>query len=460
MSDDTWSMPLANWQPTGSFREAATPPVGGPLDGDLVQLPCINVDWLPLVLGSLDQLRNPSTWIDTLSDSALESVLDRANFLRSLMAGAVNTPCCSVEMRLTSECELQFSVDGGATWTTVTDWDTYLDSCIKAHVPPAVPAPKNPGVPADNACGVSGYLTQELLQIATQKLADALTAGQAVDKFINEIVTTLVAVFPVLDFIVAPFEGMYSTALPQPLSDLQAAATDTNLFHRIQCAIYLATASTGYVNASNFASVASGIAGVSYAHAWVPVMLGNLFNSLGLTTIQAIQAQGSLSNAYCGDCSSGWCFEIDFTSSDHGWTDTAGLGFGTYVPGEGWQTTLDSSVTPHTQYLNIISPSFGGAFGNITGIRVYVVSTAYTGSGGHPRAFILYNGGVLQGFEDFPSNGAYPVYTAVAAPPFTIVPVDQLSLQWETDLGGSAVIAKVQISGTGSNPFGTNNCSF
>lgn len=455
MYDDDWSMPLPNWQPTGSFIRAATPPVGGPIDGDLVQLPCINVDWLPLVLGALDQLRNPSTWLDTLSDSALESVLDRANYLRSLVAGAVNVPCCNVAMRLNSSCTLQFSTDGGSTWNDVTDWNANFDSCVKAHVPPQVPVPVNPGNPEDNACAIAEWLTEQLWIIAGQKLHDALNAGERVDQFINDLVTQIAAFAPILDVIVGPFQAMYTTQLPEPLANLQTALSDTTFEADVRCAIYSAISGVGYVNFTNFSGVVTAIGAISYTYSYIPTMLANLFNSLGLPAIQALQAVNPITAADCTSCGQTWCHYFDFSVSDGGWLTTGFSGFfGNYVPGVGWEgVNIGANYNGVQIYFDL------GAAHNITEVQVNLTSNGGSTSG-QPH---------LVGTTNAPGSS----YVWSASTPF---PANAPAYAWQSGTGsGSAryavaayvsapstattIIAGIQLRGTGPSPFsGGSNC--
>lgn len=457
MYEPTWSQPLENWQPNASFREAATPPIDGPDGGTLVQLPCINVDWLPLVLGSLDQLRNPSTWLDTLSDSALDLVLSRADQLRSMVGAAVNVPCCNVEMRLTAACGLQFSTDGGTTWNDVTDWNANFDACVKAHIPPQVPVPVNPGHPDDNACAVAEWLTEQLWLIAGQKLHDALAARQRVDQFIANIVQELVAFAPILETVVGPFSAEYQTALGQPLSDLATALTDADLEASIRCAIYNATKTVGYVDITNFSAVGPAIAAVSYVDAWVPTMLGNLFNNLGLPAIQALQAENPIVAADCSTCSSGWCHYFDFTLNNQGWARYFGSAYGTYVPGVGW-----TSDWPHAGGFDDVTIQYdlGGLFA-VSEVQVYVSSTTGGGFGHTPAASMenpAFGATTCSGGLTVPMNA--PGYTWIKAT------LGCTSRQVIVDISGgdtsgvthSTTIAGIQIRGTGTSPFPGNNC--
>lgn len=455
MYEPTWSQPLVDWQPNASFRQAATPPVDGPADGELVQLPCINVEWLPLVLGSLDQLRNPSTWLDTLSDPALSLVIERSDQLRAMVGAAVNVPCCNVEMRLTSGCVLQFSTDGGSTWNDVTDWAANFDACVKAHVPPQIPVPAVPGSPSQSGCAIAEWLTEQLWIVAGQKLHDALNAGQRVDQFINDLVTQIAAFAPILDVIVGPFQAEYTTQLPQPLANLQTALSDVSFEAEVRCAIYSAISSTGYVNFSNFSTVAANIAAISYTYSYIPAMIANLWTALGLPAIQALQAVNPITAADCSSCGGTWCYFFDFTLNNQGW-QTFG-GHGNYVAGVGWKSTLDSSPY-HTLALYYDM----GIVRTITEMQWnYNSQNGQTSGQAHemgmwsspPPSFSW------ACFHTTPFGVSYPGYTWESVSPLCSARYPALYYTMATTTPGQEIICSgVQLRGTGANPFGVDNC--
>jgi len=81
--DPAWDMPRVNWQQQGSFEIPEIPPTYEPDAEPLVCLPPINRYWLPYVMGALDQLRNPSSWL-VADDDAMYTTLARVSKLREL----------------------------------------------------------------------------------------------------------------------------------------------------------------------------------------------------------------------------------------------------------------------------------------------------------------------------------------------------------------------------------------
>lgn len=116
--------------PVGSFVESVVPPTTDPSDEPLV---CVsfNASWLPYVLGALSQLMNPASW-ETPDDNALQTTLSAATELLFMVGQGGN--CVTYELRFTAACGLEFSTDGGTTWTGVTDWTTYFDECVAPHL--------------------------------------------------------------------------------------------------------------------------------------------------------------------------------------------------------------------------------------------------------------------------------------------------------------------------------------
>jgi hypothetical protein len=454
MFDTQWGMPGQPWHQQGSFMDPATPPLDDVDAGDLIQLPCVNKDWVKLICGSLDQLRNPTTWGD-IADSDMAVVLDRVDKLMQMIGGAVTVGCCTIAMQLTSSCELQFSTDGGSSWTTVSGWDANLDGCIKAHVPPLVPTPIAPGLPQNNACAIAGWLQEELASVTSQKLHDALQAGATVDQWVKEAVQFLVSIAPVLEVIVGPFEAQYQTTLPQPLSDLQASVSDATFQANVRCAIFQAIKNVGYVDGTNFAAVATNIAAISYTHAWVPGMLANLWTSMGLQAIQALQSAGSLTAADCSGCGNSWCHSFDFTASDGGFNNGGGtLHGGTYVAGVGWQTSFESAINRNVLDVSVTSV---GPYSIDRMSLVVASSPVYTAVSGTTRAVAASSGGTTTYLQAF-SNGAVSSSTQFDGPVFAAA-ADSFRFGWACDTGGlQAIVTALQIRGTGLNPFGPDNC--
>jgi Collagen triple helix repeat (20 copies) len=123
----------------GSFRQPVVPP---DVEPDASPLVCIalNADWLPYVVGALMQLAQPSTW-DTSDAGVLQTTLFRVMALIDLIGSAAGCEPL-VEFRLTTECVMQYSTDGGTTWADVAGWVTSAPGCYTG-------APGAPGAKGD-----------------------------------------------------------------------------------------------------------------------------------------------------------------------------------------------------------------------------------------------------------------------------------------------------------------------
>jgi len=75
--------------PVSSFNQRVTPPAAAPNEGEMTVV-CFAVDWLPYVLGALDQLLLPAAWIgDT---AAIQLAQDRAQLLKDMFANPEGCP--------------------------------------------------------------------------------------------------------------------------------------------------------------------------------------------------------------------------------------------------------------------------------------------------------------------------------------------------------------------------------
>lgn len=123
-------------RPLSSFRTPLTAPT---VDSDLDALVCVQfgVSYLPFVLGALKQLLLNTDWTDAQGSPAFNLTQQR---IGDLIWEFTNAGPCStmfeVRQNSTNPCVLEFSTDGGVTWTPFAN----LQLC-----PPAIlPAPENP----------------------------------------------------------------------------------------------------------------------------------------------------------------------------------------------------------------------------------------------------------------------------------------------------------------------------
>lgn len=121
------SAPAGLWVHS-SFAEPVADPGTAPGDAPLVCLQ-VNAAWIPYICGCVMQLLQPAAW--TASTAALPDLLGRVHDLIAAI-GSADT-CTSTEFQLTSDGELQYSIDGGATWSDVSGWATNFPLAVRAN---------------------------------------------------------------------------------------------------------------------------------------------------------------------------------------------------------------------------------------------------------------------------------------------------------------------------------------
>jgi len=107
-----------------SYRQALPDPGTALIDPTVVcaQLPATAI---PYIIGSLLQLLQPPAW--AITDTArMSEVLGQVTDL--IIALGTAGPC----MFKLEDCLLQYSLDGGATWTAVTGWATNFPLCVRS----------------------------------------------------------------------------------------------------------------------------------------------------------------------------------------------------------------------------------------------------------------------------------------------------------------------------------------
>jgi len=440
--DSAWDMPKANWVQQGSFAQGEIPPIYDPDAAPLICLPPINQYWLPFILGCLDQLRNPSSWL-VADDNAMFAVLTRANRLMQ-MVGERAECAVPVEMRL-QDCVLQYSNDGGSTWVDTTDWVTNFRNCVQSSIPPAIP-PNPGGTPHDqHACNLAGYLAAKVIQETMSTVHSVVLAGQTELQFGIDVMSLIGFAFPITYAASLAFHDFWTAVSGQVLADINTAATDATLWSDVTCAIFSAIRTVGYVDATNFSAVSSNLAAITYMFGWVAPSIHNYWNELGLSNIQSQQAIGALDEVDCTSCASTelWCREDDFrVGVPHGWSEYSGSG---WVLGQGF-TSIDDGVhsvagcqlrVPATQFDNL-------SFGFICTADATVQWAYYLGGVNIVNHTTLFGGSSSQQFW----GGTFDAEA------------DRLILQvYSTDRSASMTITEYHLDGHGLNPIGATNCT-
>jgi hypothetical protein len=124
---------MSLWDPItrevrSSYVEPIVDPGTAPADDPVICLR-INAAWIPVIIGCLMQAMQPLAW--TADSAALPDLLGRVTDLISIVG--TSGECIAMEFRLTAECGLQYSTDGGTTWIDVTDWSTNFPLCVRSN---------------------------------------------------------------------------------------------------------------------------------------------------------------------------------------------------------------------------------------------------------------------------------------------------------------------------------------
>lgn len=493
--DPAWDMPRINWRPQGSFEIPEIPPVYEPDAEPLVCLPAINQYWLPFVMGALDQLRNPSSWL-VADDDAMYNTLARVSKLREMLG--VRVPCMSLMIRFDGpSCELQQSTDGGTTWSEVDGWadfnaclppQTLIDfdsgctlnqsldggmtyeavpgwidnfsGCVQEYTP-IIDLPPNPNdqLPNELACSIATFLANEVIlnamSAAVTNIQDDLTLlafGASVLSIIPEFVLVRLGYDAISIIYTAVAEGT--------LSDFEDAIADGDLWLAVSCAIYDAIVGQGFVTPGNFAAIIANVEAVSYPHSDVIDAIVAYLNSLGATGLAQLSQRAGLEvGADCSSCAGAtWCYTFTdgnghlegqwstlsgaYVVARFGYSPTAG----SYDPGQGWISDLFpgggtrqalgiGTAFDRTWITNVNVAFRGGDSGNggtrIVGINQYSLEATLSQSSGEID-------------QDVPI-GNY---------------CTSIEIEVDTNIqpANSNFIHSVTITGLGVCPFGTPNC--
>jgi hypothetical protein len=445
--DPAWDMPKVNWQQQGSFEQGELALVDHPSDAPLVCIPPINRNWLPYILGCLDQLTNPSTWI-TSSDAALNAILDKAIELKQIVGQAGDCVLCP-EMRL-QDCVLQFSCDSGATWTDVSGWVDNFPPCVQSAAIITTPPPNPGGRTTDQmACSIAGYLTDQIITVAIQQAVDNINNNRNLLQLGVDL-ALVIPEFVLVGLFVNAVADFYTFFSSMTVSDFEAALTDPALFSDIRCAIYNAIAADGHLTTSNFPTVLTNISAISYVHSNVITSIHDFLQTMGFPYLNQL-SQGAGLNPYddCSDCgmSPSWCYNFDFRTGMHGWSVPGGNP-GTWTASIGFEGTLVGSNDELVMVL---------AFGTelLTDVEVEQV-TSQNANGGLRKFFTQTGGSATESWNLNGGASASPILTTHTP----TLSCDNVVLVLNTNGFGAVtnVIQSVKFKGTGINPFGPNNC--
>jgi hypothetical protein len=452
--DPAWDMPQINWRQQGSFESGQVPPSVDPTAGTQICIGPIAREWLYVVLGALDQLRNPSSWIVS-DDDAMFTTLRRVDMLRELIAVGDcggGTPM----LRFTADCGLETSSDGGATWVGVPGWTTYFQSCVQKNVVP--PVPDNPGnLPVQqHMCNLSGFLASRVIELAMQAFVSSYNDNLEALAMASRVQAIIGPYFPYENLFFQAVDGAYIYFTAGTIADLTAASTDAALWADVTAAIFQAVKNDGAITETNYAVMITNLCALTYTPAVAVNAICAFITHIGLTNLQQLASAGVYDVVDCSALTNEWCYEWDFLASNGGWSVEAGQ-IGTWVAGVGWRAD-DNPSDPHVSVLITFTlPSHM----TLTGMDLEYVSD-HASSSPVIRFLQMQSPGGTSTFSLTLSDSLMsttPAHAGLDAAGDNAA--DLLRVGWGCDtLSALAAIRKVHIKGNGLNPFGADNCSW
>jgi hypothetical protein len=449
--DPEWDMPFAPYAQHGSFIVPRPTPSGPITVGTQYQLPCLPLEYILLLMGCLDQLRNPSTWADN-TPATLDTTLAWITQLQEHIWSSVGTACVNPVVNVAIDCTngLQYQTADGV-WhvgTSMADICACTTACIVAPIPP------NPqgATTSQHACNIAGFIAAEVIQRTMIKMESYVGTVDEQVMFARDVLQTIAFAFPITYDVGIFLYQFYQDAVGQTLAEVTAAATDPTLWADVTCAIYNAIRGVGYITAASYVAAGANLSVISSPHAWAVAAIAAFWNGMGLTNAQALQNQGAMDDVDCSGCGAGpLTAYFDFTTGAHGFSPYLGNPC-TNVGGTGWEGGFWTAATPNSLSIDIVGTPTGWVLDSVE--LVVKDPASVTGTFPWQQRFCeaLDAGGGSLGIAPFP-NGAYPVYTTVSASFGGSVTPHSVVIYWPGDTN-SAGVAPIIKSACFHNPLG------
>lgn len=310
----------------------------------------------------------------------------------------------------------------------------------------------------DAAASIADALENQIAEILTA-IDNSLTIAQIAGLILGLFSFGVFAIFINIALAIADAMLGYGSAAIE--AALPPAAFDT-----LKCILYCHMDDQGRINKGALPNIFSDVGD----------QIGGIGSSI-LNDMMSLAGEGGLNNlaslgTSTGDCSTcgcptDWCYLFEFNLSDYDWTrDTsAGDNNGDYVGGQGWNTSdfLNLVQNPDTAnrlaYIKLNHPST-----TITKVTMVYNYTGGTFDSTALRALIVFLNGVDRGSITRAAiiNGTN--LTFVIEGEWVGIEYTALYLRTSRDISspytysGSGRIISVQLEGSGSNPFGVDNC--
>lgn len=346
---------------------------------------------------------------------------------------------------------LEVSDDNGETWQDASAQD------------PRFVAPRNEqatGYTCDDAKAIVGYL-----QAVQESLLDQMDVANVAIGLVTTLVGVLATVFSF--GLAAPIALAFATVLVGTTRLAIEAALTADVWERLVCNVFENIVGAFQITVGMFDDIMDRLlvdeSGLAYTVLWHTL---NQLGPVGLHNAVGLDTPGVDLPADCDSCGA-WCHTFDFTADDGGWTVVSGRA-ATWNSGVGWEEgvwsgpDLPGCATRFYATVNI-ERSF-------TASTVTRIAFTYSGDNGFIDDAAAINNqinGELSGVNAISEVENENFGTNITMEWTGSEVVDEISLQASagTRCGSSTGIQsanyrihQVVIEGTGTNPFGTDNC--
>jgi len=406
----------------GSFQVPVTPPDSDPDEGQQVTV-CFSADWLPFVIGSLQQLTLQATWAG--DEDAVLLAQDRAQLLIAMFGGVVggcSESVCIGGLRYDSDCDcIMQEGNGGTTETENPDADPRHSDVFRFPVIDA----------DDPKCQAASNMTRWLNDLIDQVLLTVDAAGSA--EGLMAIVLPFVVELGPFGLLIELVLGVAFLLFSAGATAISAAFTN-EVYDMLTCIFYCRIDDEGQVSADALALILSDID--AQIGGLVSTILSAMFFLTGEVGLSNAGTIGS-APADCSGCSClPWPRQFDFCGDLDSWSITCGT-----LTADGVASVNSCEGSPSIIYItrNITIPT-GSA---ITEVWWYVEGTPSTGD----QADLYWQGSLITNLvnptfrEPFVTNG------------FSLTGTGDMLIIWQRSTTGSDNrIPTVRLYGTGTPP--------
>lgn len=418
----------------GSFQVPVIPPGVDPDEGEQITV-CFSADWLPFIVGALQQLTLQATWSG--DDDAILQAQNRAQLLIAMFGssdGGCISDVCIGRLRYDSGCDciMQTPPDGGAEVENAGADPRHADVF------------RFPPVDADDPkCQAAANMVRWLNDLIDEVVLVVDTAGAA-EGLIAIILPFVVSLGPfgiLIDLVLGAAFLLFSAG-----ATAISAAFDNDAYDALQCIFYCHISSDGSVTELQLAGIQADIA--AQIGGLVQTITDGMFFLMGEVGLSNAGVVGDNPSADCDSCGCGWCYHSDDANQ-----------LGDWIP-EAWAGSPDTLPTYSAGAWQSGYFNNGGHNGNYVHIRwVFAGAITITDAGAfspdipdNRNIWVNGNGSLFSGTRVW-NNGTWEGGTGVSITSVDIIfwrnidqGVNPFSLEW------------VQLSGDGDNPFGDNNC--